>query len=484
MNEPPTRNSKIVNHNSTNKDKCQSSSSTEAKSWLGVGIERPPAPKIHQKSRWWWWWWFSAAIVFSLSWVFWGKLWNQNSQPEIFTQARVQPVKTVKVEPVESYGESRTYTGNLVAFRSSNLSFERSGKVINIAVEAGERVVSGQVLASLDTRNLQTTRQQLLAEKAQALAQLAEMEAGPRQETIAAAVAKVRNIQEQLKLAKTKLSRREKLYQEGAISLEQLDEFDSNVNALQANFDEAQSQLQELQAGTRSEQIAAQKALLDQLDANIANLDLDLEKSQLTTPFSGTIAARLIDEGTTVASGQTVLELVENNKLEAHIGVPIATASRLKLNDTHKLQVGQKTYAAKITAILPTLDANTRTMTVVLNLDEQRTTTLATGQIAKLKLSEPVSTYGYWLPMTALVGGERGLWSCYVLGQPKDLELEAKNNQKLDSNSFRVERRDLEILYTESDRVLVRGTLEHGDRVIIEGNHRFVPGLLVSPVEK
>ena len=48
---------------------------------------------------------------------------------------------------------------------------------------------------------------------------------------------------------------------------------------------------------------------------------------------------------------------------------------------------------------------------------------------------------------------------------------------------FRVKQRDVEVLQTESDRVLVRGTIRDGDRVIVNGNHRLVTGQLVRPIE-
>ena len=45
-----------------------------------------------------------------------------------------------------------------------------------------------------------------------------------------------------------------------------------------------------------------------------------------------------------------------------------------------------------------------------------------------------------------------------------------------DQDRATVERRDVEILHTESARVLVRGTLQEGDQVIVDGIHRVVAG--------
>lgn len=398
-------------------------------------------------------------------------------QTEALAEVSIQPVETLSVEPVSSYEESRNYTGELMALNKSELSFERPGTVTKITVEAGEWVQAGNPLASLDVRNLQASRQELLAKRAQAVAQLEEMLAGPRVETIAAAAATVRTLSEELELAQKISSRRAVLYQEGAISLEQLDEANAEVSTLQARLDEAKSQRAELEAGTRSEQIEAQNALIQQFDANLANLDIDLDKSTLFAPFAGKVSARLLDQGSTISAGQPVLTLVEDDRLEAHIGIPATAAPSVRLGSLQNLQVGEKTFQAKVISILPELDSATRTLTVVLSLDKTASKNLVPGQVANLSLSERVAAEGYWLPTTALIGGDSGLWSCYALGEISD----SGAGHSDEGPAFQVERRDLEILYTESDRVFVRGTLQPGDQVIINGNHRLVPGQWVSP---
>jgi pyruvate/2-oxoglutarate dehydrogenase complex dihydrolipoamide acyltransferase (E2) component len=56
-----------------------------------------------------------------------------------------------------------------------------------------------------------------------------------------------------------------------------------------------------------------------------------LEKSVLKAPFAGTVAARLMDEGTVIMAGQTVLRLVEDTHLEARVGVPPHVAAHCQL---------------------------------------------------------------------------------------------------------------------------------------------------------
>ncbi|MEO0843981.1 MAG: biotin/lipoyl-binding protein, partial [Cyanobacteria bacterium J06643_5] len=231
--------------------------------------------------------------------------------------AKPLPVVTLRAKPVDSYQVMRTYTGEIAAIRTSELGFERGGKLVNVFVKEGDRVKSGQQIAKLDVSNLQMQKLQLEAQKAQAQARLDEFIAGPRQQDIAAARAAVDDIQQQLQLERTKLKRRKYLYNQGAISREQLDEISFGENSLNARLRQSQSNLNELLAGTRTEQIAAQRAAVKQLEASISDLEINIAKSTIKAPFASIVSARQIDEGTVVNTGQAVVRLVENTSPEA-----------------------------------------------------------------------------------------------------------------------------------------------------------------------
>lgn len=395
---------------------------------------------------------------------------NENTTPQqAVSSFSILPVEVTPIDAVDSYQVERAYTGTIVPRNSSVLSFELAGKLEQIMVDKGDYVEMGTPIASLDTRTLENQRWELLAQRKQLVAQLKEMQTGARAETIAAAEASVRQLNAQLQLARQKSDRREALYHQGAISQEQRDEAFNETSTLQARLDSVQSQLDELLAGTRSEQIEAQQALIEQQDAKIANLDIEQEKSILRAPFSGTISDRLADIGTVLDAGQAIFKIVEDNQLEAHIGIPASAASAIQIDDIFTLKVEQKTYQARVASVLPELDPQTLTLTIVLKLDQTDSTGIVPGQVAELQLTETIQSPGYWLPITALVETDRGLWSSYVLGQQQDLTAE---NQAV----FQVEENVVEILHTQSDRVLVRGTLQPNQQVIVDGIHRIVPG--------
>ena len=238
------------------------------------------------------------------------------------------------------------------------------------------------------------------------------------------------------------------------------------MQARTAQLEAAKHDLQELLNGTRKEQIEAQRAVVAELDAAIADIDVDLRKSTLRAPFSGTIARRLADDGTVVQAGQAVFRLVEDQALEAWIGLPVYATAQLEEESTQRVKIGGQLFNATVSGRFPEVDPTTRTRTVVLSLDAEATKQVVHGQVVRLQLEETVAASGYWLPSTALTKGARGLWTSYVVVYAE-------------SDEFQVERRDVEVIHTESDRVLVRGTLNSGDRVIKSGTHRVVPGQLV-----
>ncbi len=396
----------------------------------------------------------------------------QESAAETSVNALV--VETLTVESVSSYEVSRAYTGEIAALRSSDLGFQRGGEVINVLAQEGDRVASGQALAQLDTQNLQAQRRQFEAQKAEAQARLLELERGARQEDIAAAQAEVRDLEKQLQLQEAQRSRREFLYEEGAIAREQLDEFAFGAEALEARLDRAKSNLNELLNGTRPEQVAAQQAVVQQLEASIADVDVDISKSTLKAPFDSIVSARQVDEGAVVSAGQSVVRLVENAAPEARIGMPVEAANQLQAGDAVSVDLGADRYEATVASVLPEVDPDTRTQTVVFQLEPAVIPRINPGQTVRMTLTETIASAGFWLPTEALTQDIRGLWSAYGVVSAAE--------ESLDAGGYEVQPQSVEILHQESDRALVRGTLQAGDRLVASGVHRLVPGQRVQPL--
>ena len=137
-----------------------------------------PGGLRHSKS-WRGRWWLLPVTIAPLV-LGGGYLWQTRFAADPVVETDVLTVNTLTVEAVESYEVQREYSGELVAQRSSDLGFERPGTVVRVLVDEGDRVVAGQPLAQLDVQTLDVQRQQLLAQRREANAQLQELRAGPR----------------------------------------------------------------------------------------------------------------------------------------------------------------------------------------------------------------------------------------------------------------------------------------------------------------
>ena len=211
-----------------------------------------------------------------------------------------------------------------------------------------------------------------------------------------------------------------------------------NMEAVAAQLRGAEQRLAELEAGTRIEKIEGQAALLRQLASQIVTIDVDLAKSQLYAPFAGHISKRFVDEGHVIAAGEPVLRLLEDADLEARVGVARDAAALLYEGDPAVVSVAGNQLDARVKAVLPDRERQTRTVTVLLKLFNSPENVRA-GDLAELRLEHTVEAEGFWLPITALTESTRGLWSCYLL-VPSEVSAAG--------GTYRVQAQQVELIHT------------------------------------
>jgi RND family efflux transporter MFP subunit len=324
--------------------------------------------------------------------------------------ARVLPVATISAIPEPGYAVQRQFVGRIEARRQSRVGFELGGLVTALLVDEGELVEPGQVIGRLDTARLEVQRKQLEGRRVE--------------------------LQANIGLARATRIRQQRLTNQGAVSRQRYDE---------ARFDEE-----------------GQLGRLQQVDAQIASILLDVEKSELKAPFDAIVARRFADEGIVIAAGAAVFELLERTNPEVRIGLAGGAVDAIEIGQEHELMVRGRRVAATVRAVLPVRDRNTRSVAVTLTL-QVPLNGIRPGDLARLEITRQVDASGFWLPLTALTESSRGLWAVYV-ANGSDGEIGV------------IERRELEILHQETDRVFVRGTLASDDRIVVAGIQRLVPG--------
>ncbi len=384
---------------------------------------------------------------------------------------RVINVVTVELQQTDGFEMKRQFTGQIEARRKSLLGFDRIGQIAEMFVDRGDDVTAGQLIASLDVDALRAQRHKLEADLRSAEAQLREAKAGPRQETIRAARATLAEQQSQFDLTSESLRRRENLFAKKLIAREELDQAAAAHARWTAVVDNAQSQLDELLEGTRPERIDSQIAQVQSIEAAIAQVNVELQKSQIFAPYDGKILAREVDEGAIVSPGQAIVSVVEFRKLEAKVGVSPAFAKKIIKGQLIDVECNGVTLEGSVQAILSEVDLNTRTQAIIVSLPENAWEQVASGDIARVSFSQKERSNGYWVPTEALVAGPRGLWNCFVV---EDLQEDGLGTAAV---------RTVEVVHSEGDRSMISGSLKSGDLVVAAAPHRIIAGQKIRPTK-
>jgi HlyD family secretion protein len=193
----------------------------------------------------------------------------------------------------------------------ADLGFQIGGRIANISVSEGETVAQGDVLAHLDTAELNARKAQVEAQLAAAQARLLELQRGARPEERAQAQSALDAAKQRMDESSRLLARTRMLFEGGAVSRESLEQAETAHAVAVAQHEQAMEQERLVARGPRSEQVAAQQAVVRTAEAAIAQVQAMLDQAEVRAPFNGIVTVRHREPGETVAPGAPVLTLMD-----------------------------------------------------------------------------------------------------------------------------------------------------------------------------
>ena len=336
-----------------------------------------------------------------------------NVRPTISNEITPLPVVVVPYQIEDHYVATTRFLGVIEASTDSNVGFEVPGLLQELMVSEGDYVNTGQILARLDTRQ--------------------------QRASLALAKAQEKEVAAQLKLARLALSRAISLLEQNLISQREVDEAVLAVDTAIARLETTQ--------------------------ASVENAQIVIDKSSLVAPFDAVVSRKLTETGSIVAPNVPVVRLVSVGGREAHIGLSPKYADIVRLGADYPLLAGDQRLVARLRTVGDDVDPQTLTVLSVLTLAEDQS--LRVGQTVAIELSEDVAASGGWLPTTALLEGDKGLWTVLV----------TRGNELGETITVR---ESVEVVHSNADRVFVRGTLPNNAFVVASGLQKLSPG---SPVE-
>lgn len=210
--------------------------------------------------------------------------------------------------------DSLVLHGN-VDIREVNLAFNGSERIVSMSAVEGQAVHAGDVLAELDTRRLNHSVEQLLAQVEAQGQVVARLEAGSRPEEIAKARAQVEAAKATLENARRAVTRTASLIKQNLASEEQSDNARTAALTADAQLRAAQQDLALAEAGPRLEDIEAARATLRANRAQLALVEQQLADARLTAPSDGVIENRLLQPGDMASPQNAVYTLALTDPL-------------------------------------------------------------------------------------------------------------------------------------------------------------------------
>lgn len=254
-----------------------------------------------------------------------------------------------------------TASGTVVPVQTVNLSPKTSGRLVELRVEQGDTVQQGQIIARMESTDLESERRQALASLAQAQANLNLLRSGTRPEVVNQAEASVAQAEAQLETAQTRLNlarqrtnRNQILANEGAISRDRLDEVvneqrsaEANVAQAQAQLENARQQLRQQRNGPRSQEVEQAAAQVAAAQAQLEGVNNRLEDTYIRAPFTGIVTQKYATVGafvtpttsasaTSSATSTSIVALAKG--LEVLAKVPEVDISQIRPNQTVEIK--------------------------------------------------------------------------------------------------------------------------------------------------
>src|ERR1700748_2862344 len=218
------------------------------------------------------------------------------------------------------------------------------GRVKEIPVERGQNVAANAVLVRIDNPETVAKREQTNAAKAVAEAQLANILARTRAETIAARKAEMERAQAALVLAQKTFDRTHTLTEQGNAPQARLDQVTDALHESERAVDQAQSVYDQAVNGYTKEERAIAKANVEKANADIQSVQSIVDQLVVYAPIASQVYQRNVEPGEYVSPGVPLVTLIDLADLWVHFDLREDLVKGLKLGDK---------FAVRISALPP-----------------------------------------------------------------------------------------------------------------------------------
>jgi RND family efflux transporter MFP subunit len=385
------------------------------------------------------------------------------------------PVVAGRASTME-FAAGQPFVGTVMPARASDVGSAVDGRLVDFPILDGQHVAEGEPIAGLLRGLLEIEREGAVAELDRRRQVLAELDAGSRPEEIDQARAAVAGFEARLAYAKSRLARLDRLAARGTSTVDELQDAQTELQAIEAQLRGGQAALALVEAGPRREQIAQAAAAVAVQEAEVERIDDQLAKHTIRAPFAGWVVERFTEKGQWVTRGGLIARIAELDRVKIVAQVPEMSVRYLKQGDEVRLEfdaVPDQAWVGQIARVIPQADLLSRSFPVEVLLENRIAEggpVLKGGMLARAWLPVGQTGTATVVPKDAVVLG---------VGRPFVYVIEpgAAGGAAASGTVRPVE---VALGGTVEGHVEVRGGIEPGQLVVTRGNERLRPGASVS----
>ena len=281
--------------------------------------------------------------------------------------------------------------GDMQALVDSPIFARVDGYLRTRLADYGDRVKAGQLLAEIDTPELDQQIRQARAAVSQSQSALNE---GKADLDLSKA---------NLNMARLTVERWRRLAKGGVVARQEADQKEADFAVTEAQVAKAQASISTTQETVRAN------------EANLHRLEEMKAFARITAPFDGVITARNVDIGTLVNSGnggaaRELFHIAQIQVLRIFVNVPQTNVASIRPGQAAELRVQElpgQVFSAKVTRIANALDAGSRAMLTVLEVPNPLGV-LMPGMYAQVRFSTGRAEAAVIVPGDTLILGRQG----------------------------------------------------------------------------
>ena len=378
---------------------------------------------------------------------------EQITSPQVQAE-RIIPVQIARVER----GEIKSFltVSGLIEPKEIVRVFAKSiGQAKEVLVQEGTRVEKDDILMRLDDEQIRLQVAQAKANLDVAEASLERIKAGARPQEINQAEAAVRQAKINLDSADENYQKMQKLFSEGAISEQQLDQAKNHFEIAQAQYEVASESYKLVSEGASPEDIKTVEAQVRQAQSALELARSQLNNSIVRAPISGSVTGISVKTGELVSSAMPLLSIMDSNELFLKTGISEKDIAAVHIGQDTEILIDafpEVKFSGEVASKGVIVDPASKTMEIKIKIVEPHVD-ISPGMFARGNILIAHNPDTLTIPSTALTRRVEGLF-VFVL----------------DKNEDTVSKRPIITGITEGNQVEIIDGLQEDEIIVILGN--------------